>query len=202
MTTTREIINITKGIALGLVLVFGISYVQAAWTGPTQSPPDGNVEAPVNVSSTFQEKEGDLWADSIGTDDGFCIGVDCITSWSSAGGLPSGAVMPFNRSSCPSGWSSFGAGDGRVLIGVGSADGETYSLGDTGGEADVTLTVSQIPSHTHSVNIPWAGGNPNLLGYTKGGKINGQDVTSTATGGGQAHENRPPYVAVLYCEKD
>ena len=32
----------------------------SAWTGPTASPPSGNVAAPVNVGSTGQVKQGDL----------------------------------------------------------------------------------------------------------------------------------------------
>src|SRR3989344_1731258 len=44
-----------------LVLTFslGIGYL-FAWTGPTQSPPDGNVTAPINVGNSKQVKGGDI----------------------------------------------------------------------------------------------------------------------------------------------
>ncbi len=42
---------------VSFALIAGVSLVYA-WTGPTQSPPDGNVDAPVNVSNSTQYKSG------------------------------------------------------------------------------------------------------------------------------------------------
>lgn len=67
-------------------LVTAVSLAVFAWTDPTQSPPNGNVATPINVGSTAQVKSGNLWAASMGTDNGFCIGASCITSWNQAGG--------------------------------------------------------------------------------------------------------------------
>lgn len=45
-------------------------------------------------------------------------------------------------------WERFG--EGRALVSVGSADGMSWTNGQTRGEADVKLSESQIPSHDHS----------------------------------------------------
>jgi len=82
-----------------------------------------------------------------------------------------------------------------------AAGGGEYALGTDGGTSQVILTEAQMPSHTHTPLIGDAfatnrsgagwqenpvGGNLELLG---GG-------TTSATGGSQPHENRPPYLAV------
>ena len=86
--------------------------------------------------------------------------------------------------------------EGSVHIGAGS----NYTLGATGGEATHSLTVDEMPRHGHSVkaNISAA--------FAQG--INGHrepamsNETSTnpgwavEVGGGQAHNNMPPYVVV------
>lgn len=53
----KNITNTLKIVVLGVVLSLGLS-VAYAWTDPTTSPPDGNVAAPVNVSSVTQTKAG------------------------------------------------------------------------------------------------------------------------------------------------
>lgn len=45
--------------AFAAVALFAAAPI-SAWTGPTASPPNGNVSAPVNVGSTGQVKQGDL----------------------------------------------------------------------------------------------------------------------------------------------
>ncbi len=70
-------------VAISLLFLMG-AYV-FAWAPPAAAPPAGNVSAPVNVSSTFQTKLGNLWANSIGSTTGYCIGTSCITSWLWAG---------------------------------------------------------------------------------------------------------------------
>ena len=46
---------VTLGIILGLSIQFA-----KAWTEPTDTPPDGNVEAPINVGDNIQYKAGTL----------------------------------------------------------------------------------------------------------------------------------------------
>lgn len=71
--------------------------------------------------------------------------------------------------------------------------GDTYEAGSTGGEATHTLTIDEIPSHTHQVKISAD------TGWNSIGKSGGTESTNGAsypTGGGQAHNNMPPYLAV------
>ena len=83
------------------------------------------------------------------------------------------------------------------------ACGNTYSNGSIGGEASHTLTIAEMPTHTHMPTNnqnyftmqSWGGGkNP----YESGaGSWTGFASQYTgATGGSQSHNNMPPYLAV------
>ena len=92
--------------------------------------------------------------------------------------------------------------EGRFLLGC-SAD---YPAGTTGGAAKVTLTAAQMPKHAHQFSrIPivslelTAGGNYYAEKSTAVGKLVAQN-TETA-GGGKAHTNMPPYLAVYAWER-
>ena len=82
------------------------------------------------------------------------------------------------------------------------ASGTTYANGSTGGEATHTLTVNEIPSHRHSRRTSpqgWAerdSSKSEIISPTSG---SAKAVTkySDYTGGGQAHNNMPPYLAVF-----
>ena len=87
----------------------------------------------------------------------------------------------------------------RFLIGASS----TYSAGSTGGSTTHTLTVDEIPSHSHTIQdrlVVWD--TPNLTelnnaiysGPMKLREAN-EGLTNT-TGGGQAHSIMNPYLAV------
>ena len=78
------------------------------------------------------------------------------------------------------------------------AAGGTYAAGSTGGEASVSLTVEEIPSHDHTVSLMARsvyGGN-DTYGALNNDGTNTYSYTTTATGGGQPHNNMPPYQAV------
>jgi len=47
-----------RTILLALILSIGVSYAYAAWLPPTQTPPLGNIDVPVNVGTTYQSKTG------------------------------------------------------------------------------------------------------------------------------------------------
>lgn len=78
----------------------------------------------------------------------------------------------------------------------------THALNTTGGSETVTLTADQIPSHTHSYNYTDVPQNPNqTTAYETGSNnylvVGSYNITANtgASGGGQAHNNMPPYIA-------
>lgn len=80
------------------------------------------------------------------------------------------------------------------------AAGTTYKAGTNGGEATHTLTVDEIPNHQHSIWFPNAGGEQSAaIGYPEAGSKNTWYAEASKTGGaggGAAHNNMPPYLAV------
>ena len=88
------------------------------------------------------------------------------------------------------------------------AAGDSYSAGSTGGEANHTLTIDELPSHRHYLkygnvyigylNSNAAQSNNNALykyNVSRGDALYGEDM-----GGNQPHNNMPPYL-VAYCWK-
>ena len=85
-------------------------------------------------------------------------------------------------------WVEFG--EGRMLLG----ENASHANGSTGGAETHTLTVDEMPAHTHDYTAH--------LGTGASGPISLHDripsVTgpTTSTGGGSAHNNMPPYITV------
>ncbi len=81
------------------------------------------------------------------------------------------------------------------------ASGSTYANGTTGGSATHTLTVAEMPSHGHNLQFHSAQGNVEPgkgVPFTGNGNsfIGGDARGIQPTGGGQPHNNMPPYLAV------
>ncbi len=77
------------------------------------------------------------------------------------------------------------------------AAGDIYEAGTTGGEAEHTLTVAEMPRHTHYITYPVSNSNKAKIVYSysyRSGWV--ADDPVTATGGDQPHNNMPPYLAV------
>lgn len=83
------------------------------------------------------------------------------------------------------------------------ASGSTYSAGSTGGEAEHTLTVDEIPSHNHDIIRPRWGTNTGANAvYGSNGTGNGADYDNRGyVGGDQPHNNMPPYLAVYVWQR-
>ena len=113
-----------------------------------------------------------------------------------AGSVPTGMVAPFDTGSCPVGWSVYSAGVGRMIVGAGGGRG----LGAMGGAETHTLTVAEMPSHSHETPRSANSVNDNHL-RGEGDNQRAGPRTSPA-GGGQPHNNMPPYVALTFCRKD
>lgn len=82
------------------------------------------------------------------------------------------------------------------------AAGSTYAAGSTGGEAAHTLTVTEMPSHRHGLtdgpanNAGRAGTGTSHFGTVQMDVVWASGYQTDATGGDQAHNNMPPYLAV------
>ena len=108
-------------------------------------------------------------------------------------------LLSFNDDFSPS--ALFGGSWEKVTDRFPIGAGGSYALGSTGGEANVTLTTNEIPPHDHVLNVyniemdapsgefvippSKVDATPNIEGYP----------TQNA-GGGQPHNNMPPYIAV------
>ena len=88
-------------------------------------------------------------------------------------------------------------GGGRVLVGQDAGDTDFDTLQETGGAKTHTLTVNEIPSHTHTIDLRGNGENENV--QTPSASDNSDPnmtATTDATGGGAAHNNLQPYIVV------
>lgn len=115
-------------------------------------------------------------------------------------------------------WTRFAGG--RMVVGYNSSDTAFDTIGKTGGEKTHTLTVNEMPNHTHTISssgghnhnanfkehrIPTA----NYNGTSDYARKSGASKDSTGqvtisdgahthtpakTGGGEAHNNMPPYI--------
>ena len=87
------------------------------------------------------------------------------------------------------------------------AAGTTYTAGDTGGEATHTLTIDEMPSHSHTY---WDSPRTYNERDTSQNAIicvndhessNGINYSVDASGGSQAHNNMPPYLTVYMWQR-
>lgn len=77
------------------------------------------------------------------------------------------------------------------------AAGSTYKAGSSGGEASHKLTIAEMPSHDHALDVRYNAGSGSayivdVVGPAKHGLAYGTETT----GGGQPHNNMPPYYTV------
>ena len=121
--------------------------------------------------------------------------------------VPVGSIIMWSGTSLPSGWvlcdGQNGTPDlrGRFIVGAGA--GGSYAVGNTGGDESVTLTVAQMPSHSHSYSFKSAdlGGSfkKDDYFYCQQNPFNlSHSATTDAAGDNQPHENRPPYYALCF----
>ena len=96
---------------------------------------------------------------------------------------------------------------GRVPIHVGAR----HTLGERGGEQAHTLSIAELPAHTHVANAAVGG----TAGTNPAGRLFGRSTVATygaaqslaalsadtvlATGGSQAHLNMQPFLTLSFC---
>jgi len=103
---------------------------------------------------------------------------------------------------------------GRLPMHFGTGGGSSYILAETGGVEEVTLTVNQIPSHTHAHGCSSGGqtvvSDPlnavasvtDLSQYSTvgsdGTQMGNPGMSSDPAGGSQPHTNAMPYLCINF----
>lgn len=142
--------------------------------------------------------------------------------------IPRGLIAMWNGTQVPNGWALCNGQivddlqtpdlSGKFVVGWQSGNEDYNLIGNTGGQDKVTLTTPEIPSHVHNFadayfieaydgiginGSQWIGNN--LYGSNKTDRDNSYvalwDHDTRAAGGGQPHENRPPYYVLAYIIK-
>jgi microcystin-dependent protein len=109
-------------------------------------------------------------------------------------------------------------GDGRVTFALPDLQSRTpihagngFTLGERGGEQAHTLSINELPMHSHVLNASssatggTASPNGNYLGggnnvYANAGALTTLSAaTVTSVGGGQAHQNMQPFLTLSFC---
>ena len=125
--------------------------------------------------------------------------------------IPSGVIVMWHGATPPAGWALCNGANGtpdlrgRFIVGYNPSDAAYNTTGKTGGEAFHTLSIDEMPSHTHdygdvrdSDSYP-GGGDGEGAGNASGRSDTSR--TTAAKGTGLAHENRPPYFVLAYIMK-
>lgn len=155
-------------------------------------------------------------------------GADDVTG-SNRDVLPNDAVVAFalpdpgnpDADPCPTGWSRYTRADGRFIVGVGAHRPglETLAVFTSDGEREHTLTPDQMPIHNHVLHDPGhTHGLPQNRDSTQPGSFRFHaspgvlepresdpaetGITLDEAGGGKAHNNMPPYIALYFCKKE
>jgi microcystin-dependent protein len=133
-------------------------------------------------------------------------------------GLCDGALLPINQNQALFSLlgTTFG-GDGRVSFALPDLRGRVpihvgrgHTLGERGGEAEHTLSIGELPTHTHPLQASGADADTTDVSntvlataanaYAAPGSLTAlHPGTVTTVGGGQAHLNMQPYLALTFC---
>jgi|SRR5579863_1194728 len=98
---------------------------------------------------------------------------------------------------------------GRLPIHQGSGAGNFLTIGQLGGEEEITLTTAQIPAHTHALQVQSAqGSSPGPGGavpaasaleeYSTAAGANAMAPVLASAGSSLPHDNMPPFLAVTF----
>lgn len=165
-----------------------------SWDGSEWTPIPVVIASGPTSARPLNAIEGQLYLD---TD----INVQLIyerSAWRTASGSP-GDVKEVKAASLSAaltanpGWEEDVDSAGRFIAGV--SDGSGFAYGDVGGEAEHTLTEDEMPAHTHVQSANGNGLQADGNASNPAGIVAGRTSTVTgSTGGGQPHNNLPPYI--------
>src|SRR5262245_14128370 len=139
--------------------------------------------------------------------------------------LCNGQLLPINQNQALFSLlgTTFG-GDGRVNFALPDYRGRApihvgagHTLGEKGGEQAHTLSIAELPTHTHVLNASGQTGNSNNPNFNGAGNVLAQDPGNAYSpsfspgaaqlnpesignvGGSQAHLNMQPFLGVSFC---
>lgn len=225
---------------------FELNYVKLVETNSSELFQNGNTyEVTSGYTAVFDSVGGVLFNDfqrlsmtSLKSDVNTAINLanNAITYANSisSGATPAGIIVMWSGSigSIPSGWALCdGLGGrpnlkGRFIVGYDAGDGDYNTIGNVGGTKTHTLTVNEMPSHSHSVSSDgqhshtlaggpfavWINNEADAGSGSSGNEVSGTGYPNTSnaglhshtllnTGGGLPHANRPPYYTLAYIIK-
>ena len=163
----------------------------------------GQVTVPA-LSATSLSVTGNISAGTAGVFSGYgTIPVGGIIMWSgSANEVPDGWALCDGRTISGKTTPNL---KGKFVVGYDPSDSDYNAVGKTGGYKNITLTVEQIPAHKHNNSVRTVGyaaaynGSKEAATFDGNSKNNGhENIIGQDTGGGQPHENRPPYYAMCF----
>ena len=192
VTSTHTELNLLDGVTANTT---ELNYVDVASIGTVEASKAVTVDA--SKDSTGMRNltiTGALSADS-GTIGGSAIAT--IASIYPVGSIYINAAVATNPATLLGfgTWAAFGAG--RVMVGLDATDSDFDTAQETGGAKTHTLTIDEIPAHTHTSTLRGNGENEEVDFPSAGDSTNpGRTMTTDATGGGSAHNNVQPYVVV------
>jgi hypothetical protein len=101
----------------------------------------------------------------------------------------------------PTGWAEVVDWRGRMPVGFDAAQTEFDTMGKQGGAKNKTLSINEMPAHSHTTNYGTEDANSNGSSRTWLQSNSGTTVkTSSSVGGGQSFSILNPYRTVLFIE--
>ena len=163
----------------------------------------GNNPIRVDAGIKYNPSTNRLTAGSYAGDGSALTGIEAFVTgmiilWSGAAdAIPSGFVLCDGNNNTPN-------LSGKFVVGYDASNGD-YDVNDTGGAETVTLSIAEMPNHKHDTSVDntklFPSNGQTSINYGGAGGYPATTFTMSNTGGGGAHENRPPYYALCYIMK-
>ena len=126
--------------------------------------------------------------------------------------VPHSAIVAFDSNECPAGWRRFARGAGRVIVGTGrhsqfdeyGNELAPWTHGTDGGSRSHQLVTAEMPVHAHTYVFSTGRNSPQHVDQSPDefGYKNLPNHPTGSAGGGEPHNNMPPFLALSLCERD